>query len=125
MRDEEFGKLIKCQCSKNPRLQKSLLNTFSRGQRLHLCEAASKRNEHQVKPIFDGYKVDKPQIFDIRYRDKEAQRVVLRCPTSPSMYVHFRNLRMNKNIQVTFVRSQVPDREERTPAPSQNTGPYF
>lgn len=72
--------------------------TWSRFERLHICIAAKDRSQGPEPPTFLSNIVREAESYDISafLQDKIMMQFVLKCPTSPQMYVYFKDLQINK-----------------------------
>jgi hypothetical protein len=110
MKKTEFRERVKDKCGNDEKVKTSALHDFSGSKSLNLCIAAKERNG-RIQPAFLTNKVERPQVYRFVYsKDRIEDRVAIKCPTFPALYVYFKNLRENEDIQVTFVEKQSPSK---------------
>lgn len=109
-----FPQLVRSVCERNESLTLSRLFKFGETERLDLCIAAKKDYPFDPKVDSDGYtlpvllsrEVEVAQMIEIIFSDRTEKRVVIKCPSSPPMYIYFNNLKENNNLKVFFVDGQ-------------------
>lgn len=106
MRHEDFANLVNSVCNKHPLLTTSFVKSMTKNERLHLCVAAKNRSK-RTNLSFKDDQVEKAQIYYIELDGEKEERPVIKCPTSPLMFVYFENLRINEDVHVMIIRTDV------------------
>ena len=97
-----FDNMVQTKCFDDIRVKGSLLQEMTNDQRLNLCDAARSFYKGKGRSVFYDITVERPEIFKIEYKGEEEERVTMKCPCSPPMFVRFKNLRINEDVRVIF-----------------------
>ena len=106
----DFEAFIQSVCYKKEKVQRSRLAKFESRDRLLLCYAAKNSfrqfNPQGPVPALREDHVEQAQIYEIGFTNGGEKHAAIKCPTSPRIYVHFKNLRVNSDMQVLYVANE-------------------